>query len=214
MVYDATLHLSLPTRLSVTSGLNALAHCVDSLWGPRQNPISSALATEGIRHLADGLPAVVTNGADLAARESLLYGTYLAGVSFAGAGSGLHHKICHVLGGAYDLEHAALHSVVLPHVAGFNLPAAPAAAARMREAFDADPFPALVDLFAKVGAPRDLESLGFGAERLDEATDRVMSQLPVGNPRPVSHHQMYDLLARAQDGREPQLIPIDEMERP
>ena len=214
VVYDATLHLTLPTTLSVTSGLNALAHCVDSLWAPRHNPISSALATEGIRRLADGLRAVVDDGTDLVARESLLYGTYLAGVSFAGAGSGLHHKICHVLGGAYDLEHAALHSVVLPHVVGFNLPSAPGAAARLREAFGADPFPALLDLYRSVDAPRDLGSLGLGPEQVDQATDLVLAQVPDSNPRPISHLQMHDLLTRARDGRDPQLVPIDETERP
>jgi hypothetical protein len=99
VVYDAELTLSLPVALSVASGLNALAHCVDSLWAPRADPINQALAAEGIRALADGLPRIAGDPSDLAGRETALYGAYLAAVSFASAGSGLHHKICHVLGG-------------------------------------------------------------------------------------------------------------------
>jgi len=106
VVYDPELTVSLPAGLSAASGLNAMAHCVEAFWAPRRNPISSLAAEEGLRALATGLPAVVIDGADLDARSDLLYGAYLAGSAFAVAGSGLHHKICHVLGGAYDLpEH-------------------------------------------------------------------------------------------------------------
>lgn len=98
IVYDATLTVSLPVPMSVASGLNALAHCVDAMWGPRVDPIDRALAAEGIRALATGLPAVVADPAGLWGRERTLYGTYLSAVAFSSAGSGLHHKICHVLG--------------------------------------------------------------------------------------------------------------------
>src|SRR5699024_6123328 len=101
--YDAELTLSMPVRLSVVSGLNALAHAIDSLWAPRANPASTGLATEGIRLLAEGLPAVSRRAQDLWARERVLAGAYLAASAFAGAGSGMHHKICHVLGGRFDL---------------------------------------------------------------------------------------------------------------
>ena len=107
IVYDADLTLTLPVDLSVASGLNALAHCVDSLWAPRADPINQALALEGARALADGLPVVVGHPRDTAGRDQALYGAYLAAVAFASAGSGLHHKICHVLGGAFNLPHAA-----------------------------------------------------------------------------------------------------------
>jgi alcohol dehydrogenase class IV len=114
IVYDASLLLTLPVELSVASGLNALAHCIDSMWGPRVDPIDHALAGEGIRALAAGLPAVVAEPTGIAGREQTLYGAYLAAVAFASAGSGLHHKICHVLGGMFNLPHAQTHAVVLP----------------------------------------------------------------------------------------------------
>src|SRR3954465_3714077 len=126
IVYDASLMLSLPVPLSVASGLNALAHCVDSMWGPRVDPIDQALALEGIRALRLGLPGVVRDPQGIEGREQTLYGAYLAAVAFASAGSGLHHKICHVLGGMFNLPHAQTHAVVLPYVLAFNAPAVPA----------------------------------------------------------------------------------------
>ncbi len=137
VVYDAELTLSLPVAMSVASGLNGLAHCVDSMWAPRTDPINRAMAAEGIRALAAGLPAVARDPRDLEGRESALYGAYLSAVSFASAGSGLHHKICHVLGGAYNLPHAQTHAVVLPYVLAFNGPAAPEAERRIATALDA-----------------------------------------------------------------------------
>ncbi|MFG2550942.1 maleylacetate reductase [Streptomyces sp. NPDC048581] len=210
VVYDATLMLSLPTRLSVTSGLNALAHCVDAWWAPRHNPISSALAVEGVRSLASSLPRIVADGQDVAARRDILFGTYLGAVAFAGAGSGLHHKVCHVLGGAYDLEHAALHSVALPHVVGLNLPAAPQAARHLGAALGdgTDPFAALLDLYARLEPPSSLGELGLAEQELDPATDLVMTQVPDSNPRRVTHHQMRELLGRACRGDTPVLVPL------
>lgn len=211
VVYDATLMLSLPTRLSVTSGLNALAHCVDAWWAPRHNPISSALAVEGVRSLASALSRIVADGQDVGARRDILFGTYLGAVAFAGAGSGLHHKVCHVLGGAYDLEHAALHSVVLPHVVGLNLAAAPDAARHLAAALDVrtDPFAALLDLYAGLEPPYSLGELGLAEEELDRAADLVMAQVPDSNPRRVTYDEMRELLGRAYRGDTPVPVPLN-----
>ena len=132
IVYDATLTLTLPVPISVASGLNALAHCVDAMWAPKADPINAALAAEGIRALAEGLPKVVTDPSGIDGREHALYAAYLSAVAFASAGSGLHHKICHVLGGAYNLPHAQTHAIVLPYVLAFNGPAAPDSRAQDR----------------------------------------------------------------------------------
>ncbi len=152
VVYDATLMLGLPVPTSVASGLNALAHCVDSMWAPRSDPIDQALALEGVRALNEGLPRVVAEPLALAGREQMLYGAYLSAVAFASAGSGLHHKICHVLGGMFDLPHAETHAVVLPYVLALNAPAVPDLDARMATAFGADS--ALAGLLAAEGRGR------------------------------------------------------------
>ena len=208
-VYDPVLTTSLPGDLSAASGLNAMAHCIEAFWGPRSNPITSLGAEEGIRALAIGLPDVVADGADLAARSWALYGAHLAGVSFAVAGGGLHHKICHVLGGAYDLPHAQTHAVLLPYVLAYNAPAVPDVVDRVARALGGggtveggDGVGALVHLGRVLGVPRTLREIGLPEDRLDEAAALVDAQLAPGNPRPVAAGDVRALLQAAWDGSE------------
>ena len=204
VVYDATLTLGLPVELSVASGLNALAHCVDSLWAPRADPIDAALAAEGIRALAAALPRVVENPAGLPGREDALYGAYLSAVAFASAGSGLHHKICHVLGGRFDLPHAATHAVVLPYVLALNAPAAPAAAERIARAFGADDALAgLQELRRRLDAPRALRDYGFEEDQIPEAVEAILPAVPESNPAAVTAEVLQGLLHNAWAGADP-----------
>ncbi|WP_421108466.1 maleylacetate reductase [Streptomyces sp. NEAU-S77] len=204
IVYDATLTLSLPVAMSVASGLNALAHCVDSLWAPRTDPVDQALAGEGIRALASGLPAVVTDPTGLEGRERVLYGAYLSAVAFSSAGSGLHHKICHVLGGAYDLPHAQTHAIVLPYVLAFNAPAAPEAEHRIAEAFGAaSAVEGLQRLRRAVDAPKALRDYGFDEADIDDAVRAILEVVPANNPRAVARHDLRRLLRAAWQGADP-----------
>ena len=114
VVYDPELLSTLPPDLAAASAFNALAHAVEAMWAPRRNPATTAIAGEAITRLAAGLRT-----GDPA---ELLCGAWLAASAFAAAGSGLHHKLCHVLGGTFDLPHARTHAVVLPHVLAFNAP--------------------------------------------------------------------------------------------
>jgi maleylacetate reductase len=202
VVYDATLIRSLPVDLSVASGFNALAHCVDSMWAPRTDPINQALALEGVRALRTGLPEVVRDPGDLDGRERTLYGAYLAAVAFASAGSGLHHKICHVLGGMFNLPHAQTHAVVLPHVLAFNAPAVPDVGQRLAEAFGAPD--GLRRLREEVAAPRALRDYGMRETDIRAAVDAIVAAVPPGNPTPVTPDNLTDLLHRAWAGQEPQ----------
>ena len=198
VVYDADLTVDLPVRLSVTSGLNALAHAVDALWAPRADPINAALAVEGARALAAALPAVVADQRGPTAREQALYGTYLASVAFASAGSGLHHKICHVLGGRYDLSHAATHAVVLPHVLALNAPHAPEAERRLAAALGASRAVAgLGDLYERLDAPRSLRDLGLREDQVADAAAAILPAVPPSNPATVSRAVLEDLLHAA-----------------
>ncbi|MGZ4612242.1 MAG: maleylacetate reductase [Kineosporiaceae bacterium] len=204
VVYDAGLMLSLPVPMSVASGLNAVAHCVDSMWAPRVDPIDQALALEGIRALGAGLPEVVRDPHGIEGREQTLYGAYLAAVAFASAGSGLHHKICHVLGGMYDLPHAQTHAVVLPHVLAFNAPDVPEVERRLAAAFEApSALEGLRRLRSAVGAPRALRDYGLREGDIPAAVDDVLANVPPGNPRPVSAANLEELLRGAWEGREP-----------
>jgi alcohol dehydrogenase class IV len=208
VVYDATLLTSLPVDLAVASGLNALAHCVDSMWAPRTDPIDQALAGEGIRALATALPAVVAEPSDrggIEGREQTLYGAYLAAVAFASAGSGMHHKICHVLGGMFNLPHAQTHAIVLPHVLGFNAPHTPAAEARIAAAFGSPTATAgLAALRKTVDAPRALRDYGMPEDGITQAVRPIIAAIPADNPTPVTPENITALLRAAWEGDEPQ----------
>ncbi|WP_020495863.1 maleylacetate reductase [Sciscionella marina] len=204
IVYDASLTLTLPVKMSVASGLNALAHCVDSLWAPRADPINAALAVEGVRALAAGLPEVTRDPSGVGGREQALYGAYLAAVAFASAGSGLHHKICHVLGGKYNLPHAQTHAVVLPYVLAFNAPNAPEAARRLAEAFGADTALAgLQALRARLGAPAALRDQGLAEADLSEAVEAILAAVPEDNPTKATGDNLAALIRAAWEGSEP-----------
>ncbi|MCX4834817.1 maleylacetate reductase [Streptomyces sp. NBC_01016] len=201
VVYDASLLLTLPGALAVASGLNALAHCVDAMWGPRADPIDRAMAQEAARALSAGLPEVGAHPDRLAGHEQMLYGAYLAAVVFASAGSGLHHKICHVLGGRFDLPHAQTHAVVLPHVLALNAPHAPEAERRVAAALDAPTATeGLAALYARLDAPTSLKELGMPESGIAEAVEPVLAAVPEGNPAPVTRDRLSALLRAAWEG--------------
>jgi len=204
VVYDATLTQRLPVDLSVASGLNALAHSVDAMWAPRADPVNALLAGEAIRALRIGLSAVVDEPTGLGGREHTLYGAYLSAVAFASAGSGLHHKICHVLGGMFDLPHAPTHAVVLPHVLAFNAPNAPAAERRIAAAFGApSALDGLTTLREALDAPRTLRDIGMPLDGIAAAAEAVVAAAPPGNPTPVTTDAISELLRAAWVGKEP-----------
>ncbi len=213
IVYDAALTMSLPVEMSVASGLNALAHCVDSMWAPNANPVNAAFAAEGIRSLAAGLPKIVADPMDLDGREHTLYAAYLSATAFASAGSGLHHKICHVLGGKYNLPHAQTHATVLPYVLAFNGPAAPDAERRIAAAFGGAGLASgasttaaldgLVALKHELNAPRALADYGFTEDSVAEAAEAILPSVPPSNPRQVTEADLRVLLRAAWSGADP-----------
>src|SRR5207249_12086098 len=121
--------------MSVTSAMNALAHAAEGLYSRDANPITSLIAEEAIAAIGTGLPGVHANGQDLEARGKLLYGAWLAGSVLGSVGMALHHKLCHTLGGSFNLPHAQTHAVMLPHVLAYNAKAAPDAMARVARAW-------------------------------------------------------------------------------
>ncbi|MFJ9243908.1 maleylacetate reductase [Streptomyces sp. NPDC101776] len=201
VVYDAALLTTLPGEMTVASGLNAMAHCVDSMWGPRADPIDRALAQEGIRALATGLSAVADDSTGVEGIEQTLYGAYLAAVAFASAGSGMHHKICHVLGGMFNLPHAQTHAVVLPYVLAFNAPHTPEAEARIAQAFGSQKASAgLAALREVLDAPRALRDYGMPEDGIARALGPIMKAIPANNPTPVTYANLTLLLQAAWAG--------------
>ncbi|AMM18928.1 maleylacetate reductase [Frondihabitans sp. PAMC 28766] len=207
IVYDAALTVSLPVPLSVASGLNAIAHCVDSLWAPRADPINAGLATEGIRALASGLRSIHADPLSTEGRQNALLGTYLAAVAFASAGSGLHHKVCHVLGGAFGLPHAETHATVLPYVTAFNTPSAPDAERRLADAFGADTgLDGLGALRLDIDAPVALRDYGLAEADVPRAAELILPAVPPSNPRPVTRGDLERLLEAAWAGTPPETL--------
>jgi alcohol dehydrogenase class IV len=203
IVYDVDLTLTLPPSLSATSGMNAIAHAVEGLYTQDANPIVSLMAEEGIRALGAALPRIVRDPADLEARSDALYGAWLCGVVLGSVGMALHHKLCHTLGGTFDLPHAETHTVVLPHAAAYNAPAAPEAMARAALALGATDAPtALYDLAKRLGAPLALKDIGMPESGLDRATDLAVAN-PYWNPRPIERTAIGALLDDAFHGRPP-----------
>jgi alcohol dehydrogenase class IV len=207
VVYDPILTLGLPPSISGPSGMNALAHCAEALYAEGANPITSLMAEQGIRILARGLPVVVVDPGDLVGRGDVLGGAYLAGAAFAAAGSGIHHKICHVLGGAYDLPHAEMHAVVLPHALAHVAPSQPGAIGRMAAALGHPDVPgAVFDLGRTIGAPAGLQEIGMPADRLDEAAD-LIAAATAGTSLEIAPDDVRALLGDAFAGRRPEVRP-------
>ncbi|KWI47568.1 maleylacetate reductase [Burkholderia pseudomultivorans] len=206
VLYDPSLTLSLPPGISAASGINAMAHAVEALYAVDANPVISLMAEESIRALGDALPTVVRAPNDRDARSRALYGAWLAGTCLGAVGMALHHKLCHTLGGTFNLPHAQTHAAMLPHTAHYNHAAAPAALRRVARALGgddaADAGPLLFRLNERLGIAPALAELGMPQDGLDEAADLACSN-PYANPRPIERAAIRELLQRAWEGRAP-----------
>lgn len=206
VIYDPELSRTLPVGLSVTSGINAIAHAAEGLYAQDSNPVMDLMAQEGIAAIARSLPAIRREPDDIEARADALYGAWLCGTVLGSVGMALHHKLCHTLGGSFNLPHAEVHTVVLPHAIAFNAEAAPRAMERIARALGSASAPLGLQALARDnGAPIALKDIGMRAEDLDRAADLAVSN-PYWNPRPFGPAQRDEiraLLQRAFDGDPP-----------
>lgn len=203
VIYDPNLLRTLPARIAGPSGMNAIAHCVEALYAQDANPITSLMAEEGIGTLAASLPKVVSDAHDLEAKSDALYGAWLAGACLGMVGMALHHKLCHTLGGSFNLPHAETHTIILPHATHYNREAASEAMARIGRAVGSDdPAGALYDLAKAVGAPLALKDIGMPREGLERAA-QLATENPYFNPRPVQCEAILALLTAAWRGERP-----------
>jgi maleylacetate reductase len=197
VVYDPEMTLSLPADVSAASGMNAVAHAVEALYAGDAGPVACGAADEALLLLARALPMVVAHLNDLEARTLVLRGAHAAGVALELASMGLHHKICHVLGGTFGLPHAPTHAAVLPHVVSFNTPAAPLAMARVADALGvANAAAGLFELNKTLGLTSSLARLGLREADIDRAAELVTSS-SYGNPRPATQADVRELLHHA-----------------
>ncbi|KAH8591218.1 hypothetical protein B0O99DRAFT_663770 [Bisporella sp. PMI_857] len=191
VIYDVDLTMGLPAGMSITSGVNAIAHSIEALYSPNGNPIINLLALESIRSLVAALPVIIRDPSDRQARTSVQYGAWLAGLCLGSAGTGLHHKLCHTLGGSFSMPHAETHTAVLPHALSYNAPQIPAVMQKL-----ADILPGSHD---ELKVEKSLQAFGFKEEDIGTAAEIARRKVYL-NPRPVQKEPVYELIRRVWAG--------------
>ncbi|GAA5932575.1 hypothetical protein JCM3775_005966 [Rhodotorula graminis] len=204
IIYDIDLTLSLPPQMTVTSGLNAVAHAVEALWAVEANPIISNLAIQGIEAIGRSLPLIKQDPQSRDGRSDALFGAWACGTCLGAVGMSLHHKLCHTLGGSFGMPHAETHTVILPHAVAYNAPYAEDAVARVAKALGvSNAAQGLFDLAKDNGAPVSLKELGFKEEDIEKAAD-IAVKAPYPNPAPLDKAKLLELLTNAFNGTRPQ----------
>jgi maleylacetate reductase len=205
-IYDPEVTVDLPPQLTASTAMNALAHCVEAVYARDANPIVPPVALDGIRRIVRSLPLSVADGRDLAAREDLLLGAYLAAFSIANARMALHHAICHVLGGRTGVSHGVLNAIVLPHVMQFNADAVPDAMTAIADAMQAGARTRDIGAAARATAalleslplPKRLHEAGIKEEILEPAAGEVAAgDTAKANPKPVGQADVLQILRSA-----------------
>ena len=200
VMYDPDLTLGLPAKVTASSGMNALAHCIEALYASDANPLTSSAALEGLKLLSGALPRLAAQPADQEQRAAALSGAWLAGFSLGTVQMALHHKLCHTLGGTFDLRHGDTHAVLLPYTAAYNREFAAEAMKAAAAALGVNDAPAeLLSIAKTIEAPQSLRDIGMKEEDIDVAADlAVERQYP--NPRPVTRDDIRLLLQAAWQG--------------
>ncbi|MBI2726101.1 MAG: maleylacetate reductase [Polaromonas sp.] len=202
-IYDPELSAGLPVGMSITSGINAIAHAAEGLYATDSNPVMDLMAREGIAAMGRALPAIKKTPNDMQARSDALYGTWLCGMVLGNVGMALHHKLCHTLGGSFNLPHAETHTIVLPHALAYNAAAAPQAMQVISEALGGkNAAQAVFDLAKNNGAPVAMKDIGMKEADLDKACDIAM-QNQYDNPRPLERTAIRQLFQDAFEGTRP-----------
>lgn len=204
VIYDVDLTMTLPTGLTATSGVNAIAHAVEALYARNTNPVVSLLALEGTKSLASSLPSLTSDPHSVPARTAALYGAWLCGSCLGSVGMALHHKLCHTLGGSFNLPHAETHTIVLPHALAYNAPAIPEVMLKLAEVLPesgGDAVKGLNVLLGKLGVKRGLKEFGMKEEDVEKAAEIAVSN-PYWNPRELESEKIREVIRRAWAGEE------------
>jgi maleylacetate reductase len=203
ILYDVDLTLTLPATMTITSGMNAIAHAVEALYSPESNPMIDMLAEQGIAAIARALPIIHKSPLDKSARSDALFGAWACGTCLGAVGMSLHHKLCHTIGGSFNMPHAETHTVILPYAVAFNESGAPDAIAKVARALGVDNAArGLYDLSKSLGAPYSLRELGFKEADLERAAN-IASEKPYPNPVPLERSKILALLRNAYEGNRP-----------
>lgn len=206
VIYDVDLTMTLPPSISATSGINAIAHASEALYAHNGNPMTNLLALEGIKSLSSSLPEIVADPKSQSAREKALHGAWLCGTCLGSVSMSLHHKLCHVLGGSFNLPHSETHTIVLPHALSYNAPAIPEAMEKISSVLlppgsDGDAIKGLNLLLAKLKVKRGLRDFGMREQDVEKAAEIAVAD-PYSNPRKVEIGPVKELIRRCWAGEE------------
>lgn len=209
IIYDPDLTLALPPELTASTGINALAHCIEALYSKTRNPLSSAAAVDAVRHIQHALLSCYQDGTNLAACTEMLLGSHLAGLSLASVSMGLHHGLCHVLGGSAGVPHGIANAIVLPHAISFN---ADATAAQLVPAAEAMKVPvqgispktavealahSIRELIRSMNLPQQLREAGVKESDLPRLAQLAFQNRTVqNNPKPITAVSQLESLLR------------------
>jgi maleylacetate reductase len=200
-IYDPELTLDLPPAISAASGMNAMAHAVESLYGIDTNPVVQAMAEEAVRRLGESLPRLVKNPRDIEARTDALYGAWLA-ANFR-AKVGLEHAIAQRVRQWFNFDHARTHAIATPYAVGFNAAGAPEAMTRIKRALGvADAARGLYDLNVRLGLPTGFKDLGLKESDIGKAVE-VVAAVKITHPRPVTKTDLTEVISQAYAGAPP-----------
>jgi alcohol dehydrogenase class IV len=202
VIYDVDFTMTLSPAISSVSGINAIAHAVEGLYAKNANPITSMLALEGTKALAEALPEILRDPKARSPRNQALYGAWLCGTVLGSSSMALHHKLCHTLGGLFALPHAETHTIVLPHALSYNAPVISEQMAKLATVLpgsNGDALNGLEILLEKLQVPRALKDLGMKQDDIDKAVEVVTNnQYP--NPRIMEPKWIRELIRRAWAG--------------
>ncbi len=203
ILYDPELVATLPVGMTVTSALNAMAHAAEALYARDKSEDSNQLAIDGLTSFVKSLPKVLQDPEDLAAREETQRGAWACGAVLGRVGMALHHKLCHTLGGSFDLPHAETHAIILPHAIHYNAQAVPGLLAPVTDLLGgSSPGMALWQFAKSMGAPLALRDLGLQVQDLDRVAE-IATRNPYWNPREVTADGIRALLEKAWTGEAP-----------
>ena len=204
VIYDPELTRTMPPHVAGPSGMNAIAHAVEAMYSESVSPISSLIATEGIRLLSEALPALSSERSE--SHAVALLGAHYCARALDMTMMGLHHKLCHVLGGSLDLPHALTHAVVLPYATAYNAPAASSAMGQIGKGLggvNGDDVPTqLWNLNRELGITQTLSDLGVRESDLDRIVDQATARA-YPNPREVTRAGIREILEQAMSGERP-----------
>lgn len=210
VIYDPALTLNLPPSLTAGTGINALAHCIEAVYSISRNPLSSTAALSGIQSISRALPVCYRQGDDLSARTDMLLGAHLAGTSLATVAMGLHHGLCHVLGGSAGVPHGVANAIILPHAMRFNLDDCAPQLAQIAEAMGVTmptqsnkskaeaAIQAVEWLIGQIGLPQRLHEAGVKEADLPHLAQLALQSSAVQqNPKPLSAAAQAEAILRA-----------------